>query len=50
MANYDFSTLSPIDFEKLVCDLLNAKLNNLNKTKFYDYFIFDYEYIRQRDW
>jgi adenylate kinase len=25
MANYDFSTLNPTDFEKLVCDLLNKQ-------------------------
>lgn len=24
MSNYDFSTLSPLDFEKLTCDLMNA--------------------------
>lgn len=27
MINYDFSTLNPTDFEKLVCDLLNMKIN-----------------------
>lgn len=28
MLNYDFSTLNPIDFERLVCDLLNSKEND----------------------
>ncbi|NRD23470.1 restriction endonuclease [Winogradskyella litoriviva] len=30
MTNYDFSTLSPTDFEKLVCDLMNAYFINKN--------------------
>ncbi|ABQ06546.1 restriction endonuclease [Flavobacterium johnsoniae] len=28
MSNYDFSTLNPIDFEKLVCDLLNVSIKS----------------------
>lgn len=27
MSNYDFSTLNPADFERLVCDLLNVKID-----------------------
>ncbi len=34
MSNYDFSTLSPLDFEELACDLINAnyKKSKLNGT------------------
>lgn len=34
MSNYDFSTLNPIDFEKLACDLLNVKRNKVTKAMF----------------
>ena len=30
MSNYDFSTLSPFDFEELACDLLNAHYEKEN--------------------
>ncbi|KAF2508717.1 hypothetical protein EYY60_16480 [Flavobacterium zhairuonense] len=34
MSNYDFSTLNPIDFEKLVCDLLNASVKSKSGSMF----------------
>lgn len=34
MVNYDFSTLNSTDFEKLVCDLLNMKIDAINDTMF----------------
>lgn len=34
MTDYDFSTLNPTDFEKLVCDLLNMKIDARNETMF----------------
>jgi DNA polymerase III delta prime subunit len=34
MIDYDFSTLNPTDFEKLVCDLLNMKINARNGNMF----------------
>lgn len=32
MAGYDFSTINPDDFEKLVCDLLNARAKAIDST------------------
>ncbi len=34
MSNYDFSTLNPTDFEKLVCDLLNKNADTNSYAKF----------------
>jgi hypothetical protein len=34
MSNYDFSTLNPTDFEKLVCDLLNKHIDGNNYAKY----------------
>lgn len=34
MSNYDFSTLNPTDFEKLVCDLLNKQIGVKNTSTF----------------
>lgn len=34
MSNYDFSTLNSIDFEKLVCDVLNVKIDARYDTMF----------------
>lgn len=34
MSNYDFSTLNPTDFEKLVCDLFNKHIDGNNNAKY----------------